>query len=121
MALEPLALAIYLTASEERTTALAVLGAIFALQFGVIVILRRIFRADTGDDDEPGSDGGGPGRRRGPAPRRPPPDGPVCWPEFERQFSEYVAERRGASARLPTGKRPSSGSDDAARADRPEH
>jgi hypothetical protein len=96
MPLESFALAIYLTASEGRTTAVAVLVALFALQFGILLILRHIFRAGGSDGDDPGSDGGGPGRRRSPAPRRPPPDDPVCWPEFERQFAEYVAERRQA-------------------------
>src|SRR5215213_4070584 len=54
MVAESFAFLIYLAVSGERTTTLAILGAIFALQFGIMLILQRIFRPDAGDDDEPG-------------------------------------------------------------------
>jgi hypothetical protein len=52
--------------------AVVILVAAFALQFAVMLYLRRAFL-----------------RRRGP--RKPPPDDPLGWPEFERQFAEHVA------------------------------
>jgi hypothetical protein len=49
-----------------------------------------LWRGEDGPDDSDGG-GGGPGGG-GPPPDPPPqPDGPVWWPEFERQFAEYVA------------------------------
>jgi hypothetical protein len=50
------------------------------LELAVILAFWR--RSDPGDGDGP-DHGGGPWRR----PRRPPPDPPVCWEEWERQFS----------------------------------
>jgi hypothetical protein len=95
MPLDQLVLLLYLAAHAERSsegmTVVAVLAVIAALQLGVMLILRRVFRPDDADDDDPGSGGGGPGWRRRRRPRKPPPDGPVCWPEFERQFAEHVA------------------------------
>jgi hypothetical protein len=92
MFLDQLALTIYGVASahrpSERMSVVGVLAAMIVLELWGMLILRRIFKGDDGDD--PGSDGDGPGwRRRGP--RKPPPDEPVCWPEFERQFADYVA------------------------------
>jgi hypothetical protein len=63
------------------------------------------------DETDPGSDGGWGST---PPPRRPPPAGPVCWPEFERQFAAYVArdaERRASRA----GRARDAGGDRAAR------
>jgi hypothetical protein len=55
-------------------------------------------RSRRGESDETdGSDGGG-GLSARRSPRRPPPVGPVSWPEFERQFAEYVARRPERSA-----------------------
>ena len=42
-----------------------------------------------GRNDDPGSDDDGPGWRRWPPPQRP-PEPPVSWPDFERQFAEHV-------------------------------
>jgi hypothetical protein len=102
---ESLALATSVAASGDRPTAIAVLVAIFALQVGIVLTLRRIFRPDDSDGDEPGSDGGGPGRRNDPAPRQPPPDGMIRWPEFERQFADYVAGLRTSVDRRAAGER----------------
>lgn len=102
MSLDQLAVMLYLAATAQPstdTTAVAILMAIFALQFAVMLILRRIFRPDDADGDDPGSGGDGPGWRRGRGPRTPPPDEPVDWPEFERQFAEHIA------ASLPAGHR----------------
>lgn len=102
MSLDQLAVMLYLAATAQPstdTTAVAILMAIFALQFAVMLILRRIFRPDDADGDDPGSGGDGPGWRRGRGPRKPPPDEPVDWPEFERQFAEHIA------ASLPAGHR----------------
>jgi hypothetical protein len=69
-----------------------------ALAGGLLWIILVIHtRDDRPDADEPDSDsdgGGGWGKR---PPRRPPPVGPVSWPDFERQFAAYV-ECRGARA-----------------------
>jgi hypothetical protein len=101
MSLDQLAVMLYLTATGQAstdTTAVAILIAIFALQLAVMLILRRIFRPHDADDDDPGSGGDGPGWRRGRGPRKPPPDEPVDWPEFERQFAEHVAASLRARA-----------------------
>lgn len=52
-------------------------------------------RGDAGHDEGDGDDGGGGGgRRRKPPPPVGPRDGdPVWWPEFEREFAAYVANR----------------------------
>jgi hypothetical protein len=69
--------------------------------------LRYARSARDGPDEADGSDDEG-GLRVGLPPRRPPPAGPVCWPEFEREFAEYVARRH---ERSPAGAR--TGADDA--------
>jgi hypothetical protein len=101
MSLDQLAVMLYLAATAQAstdTTAVAILIAIFALQLAVMLILRRIFRADDTEDDDPGSGGDDPGWRGGRGPRKPPPDEPVDWPEFERQFAEHVAASLRARA-----------------------
>jgi hypothetical protein len=56
------------------------------------VLLAGIGRRDGEDDADGESDGGGGGgRRRPPPPEAPPGTGPVDWPEFERQFADFVA------------------------------
>ena len=93
MVLAQLALTIYLAADVERPAAgavgIVVLVAIATLEIGVMIAFSRIGRSGGSDDDQ---DEGGddPGWGRG-SPRTPPPDAPVCWPEFERQFAEHVA------------------------------
>ena len=93
MVLAQLALTIYLAADVERPAAgavgIIVLVAIATLEIAVMVAFARIGRSGGSDDDQ---DQGGddPGWGRG-GPRTPPPDAPVCWPEFERQFAEHVA------------------------------
>jgi hypothetical protein len=94
MSLDQLAVTLYLTVhgrTSPDTTAVATLAAMFALQVAVVLILWRVFRRGDTDGDDPGPGGGGPGWRRRPGPRKPPPNDPVCWPEFERQFAEHVA------------------------------
>ena len=53
-----------------------------------MIVFSRIGRGGSGDDQDQGGDD--PGWRRD-GPRTPPPDAPVCWPDFERQFAEHVA------------------------------
>ena len=55
---------------------------------------------DDGPDDS-GPDGGGPGGGGGPPPDPPPTPDPAWWPEFEREFAEYVANV-GAPSRSAT-------------------
>jgi hypothetical protein len=99
MFLVQLGLTIYMVASAEhpteRVSVFGVIAAGILFELWGVLLLRRLFRRD--DGDEPGPDGDGPGwRRRGP--RKPPPDEPVCWPEFERQFAEYVAAESARAA-----------------------
>jgi len=51
--------------------------------------LRNELSKRRGSDDSDGSDEGGGGGGRRPPPG-PPPVGPVSWPEFEREFADYV-------------------------------
>jgi hypothetical protein len=122
MSLDQPALMLYFVASSHHapdTSAVAILAAMFGLQLAIMLVLRRIFRPDGGDGDDPGSGGDDPGWGRDRGPRTPPPEGPVCWPEFERQFADYVAAqgfseperprsatRRRAAARGPRPPRP---------------
>jgi hypothetical protein len=121
MTVEHLTVTISSAASGAVATGVAVLAGIFALQFGILFVLRRILGPGGDEGEEPGSDGGGRGRRRDPAPRRPPPDGLVCWPEFERQFADHVAGLRRSPGRRFAADRRSPGSDDALPGDGPDH
>jgi hypothetical protein len=66
-----------------------------------VAVLAGVLRAGIGrrrgeddtDGESDGGGGGGGGRRR-PPPQAPPGGGPVDWPEFERQFAEFVARGR---------------------------
>ena|SRR5215217_6667735 len=80
----------------DAVAALGVLGAMAVFTGVVGAVLWLVARRGSEGDDPP-SDGDGPGwdRRR---PRRPPPEPPLNWQEFERQFAEHVAslgERAG--------------------------
>ena len=68
----------------------SVIIVVVAFVLGVALIVRLVLNSGGDDGDDPGSDGGGPGRRR-PAPGRPPSAPPAWWPEFEREFADYVA------------------------------
>ena len=95
MSLVQLALTLLLVVDAERssggTSILPVLAVMAALDVSAMLILWRMFMWGGTDGDDSGPGGGGPGWRRRRRPRRPPPHDPVCWPEFERQFAEYVA------------------------------
>ena len=105
MSLDQPAVTLYFVVSSHHapdSTAMAILAAMFGLQLAIMVILRLIFRSDDADGDDPGSGGDDPGWGRDRGPRTPPPEGPVCWPEFERQFAEYVA---ASPQRVPASER----------------
>jgi hypothetical protein len=94
MSLDQPAVTLYFVVASHHapdSTAIAILAAMFGLQLAIMVILRRIFRPDDADGDDPGSGGDDPGWGRDRGPRTPPPEGLVSWPEFERQFADYVA------------------------------
>ena len=66
--------------------------------FGVVMLGAWLFGVGRGGEDDAdgesdGGGGGGGGRRRPRPPQPPPGSGPVDWPEFERQFAEFVARR----------------------------
>jgi hypothetical protein len=61
---------------------------------GMFLVLLWLRHYDGPDDD----DNGGGGGRGGPPPDEPPP-GPSWWPEFEREFADYVAKRRTRRSR----------------------
>jgi hypothetical protein len=102
MLLDHAVLTLYLVAQAERsssgTSVVAILAAMYALQLGVMLILWRAFGRGGADEDDPGLGGDGPGGRHR-RPRKPPPDDPECWPEFERQFAEHVAAAGDAQRR----------------------
>ena len=56
--------------------------------FASMLVLLAWIRWDGPDEPGPDRGGGGGGVR---PPEGPSPDGPPWWPEFERQFAEYVA------------------------------
>jgi hypothetical protein len=59
-----------------------------------IAVWRLLASKGSGDDDS-GPPGGGPGPRPD-GTLQPGPGGlSICWPEFERQFAEYIAENPG--------------------------
>ena len=71
---------------------------------GVVVTLIMLFgqpptERQDGADGDSGPGGGGPG---GPSPEG---GEPVWWPEFERQFADYVTSTTRAPARLLTASR----------------
>ena len=95
MAVCQLALTIYLAAdaaprASAGTVGIVILVAIATLELAVMIAFSRIGRDhDPGDDADQDDDGPGWGRD---GPRTPPPDAPpVSWPDFEREFAEYVA------------------------------
>jgi hypothetical protein len=65
----------------------------------LVIWLRGEIDKRRGSDESDGSDGGG-GRR---PPPPPPPVGPVSWPEFEREFGDYVSARSPAPTGADTG------------------
>jgi Mg/Co/Ni transporter MgtE len=72
------------------------------LLVGIVVVLVVFVTvvawwARRGGPDDPGDGGGGGGGR----PPPPDPPGPAWWPEFERDFAEYVASTR---AGVPPGR-----------------
>lgn len=78
--------------SSGAGVAALVVIALFLLSMAIpVMLLVRPLRSDDGGDGDSGSDGGwdGPGGR-GPNDPGPTVDEPVLWPEFERQFADYV-------------------------------
>ena len=89
----PSAIAVFLVQRSAESLSVGAAVVLFAgLAVGGMVVWWVIRRSDS--DEQDGGSGGGGGLRRGhDKPRTPPPAGPVCWPEFERQFAEYVSQR----------------------------
>jgi hypothetical protein len=83
------------------------LAPLVMLYIATVMIFWRVVESRGGEDggDRPGSgSGGGPGWGRRCPPRKPPPDAPVWWGEFERRFAEHVEAlgvREGTSSRSP--------------------
>jgi len=92
----PSAIAVFLVQRSSEPLSVGAAAILFGgLMVGGMVIWWLIRRSDS--DEQDGGSGGGGGLRRGhDKPRTPPPAGPVCWPEFERQFADYVAQRAPA-------------------------
>ena len=74
------------------------IGLATAVVVMLVIWLRREITKRHGPDESDESDGGGGGGRRRP-PQGPPPAGPVSWPDFEREFADYVR----ACSSAPTG------------------
>jgi hypothetical protein len=85
------AAAVWFPAIVGLAVPLLVLGALW---------LHGAARRRRGPDEDPGSDDGSGGSRL-PVPPPTLPTGPVCWPDFEREFAAYAArverERVGPS------------------------
>jgi hypothetical protein len=79
------------TADVVAVTLMVGLGLLAVLVTLIIVFTEPpTDRSDGGDGDSgPGGGGGGPGGRGPDGPESPGGD-PVWWPEFERQFADYV-------------------------------
>jgi|tagenome__1003787_1003787.scaffolds.fasta_scaffold20365632_2 hypothetical protein len=104
MPLIQLALMLYLTGAVEPpstgTIAVIALVAIAILELVAMIGISRLGVSGDTDADDP--DGDGPGWRRD-GPRTPPPDEPVCWPDFEREFAEHVAALADRGVHAPAG------------------
>jgi hypothetical protein len=79
-------------------TSIAAIFLLVLMCAGLTALVLAI-RASTGRSDPPPEDegGGGGSVRRRPLPPRDPsnPSDPPWWPQFERDFAEYVTARRG--------------------------
>jgi len=73
--------------AEGGNSALTAVGMLVGAQVIAGVLIWVFFIAKVGGDDDPGSDDDGPGWGRRPPT---PPEPPVSWPDFERQFAEHV-------------------------------
>jgi hypothetical protein len=83
--------AIPLTLGLEAAV-LAVTAGVGALLVRLLRVIDLPTRSGPADGTDPGSDGG---RGAGPGPSRPPHPGPEpvwWWPQFERQFADWVAD-----------------------------
>ena len=104
MTLEGL-LTIAVTGARERhpvASVIAVLALMAAIQLGLMLMVWFVIRRDGGGEDP--ESGGGPGGSRRRPPKRP-PEGPVDWREFERQFAEHVRARAPSPAGDPSPSR----------------
>ena len=74
--------------ADSGKAALTAVATLVGVQVIAGVLIWVFFIANVGRDDDPGSDDDdGPGRGRRPPT---PPEPPVSWPDFERQFAEHV-------------------------------
>jgi hypothetical protein len=80
--------------SLPYSTGLAVLYVGFVVLCAILLLVVMFVRWPGGPEDSQDSDHGPPeGPRRGPDPPPDPGGEPALWPEFERQFAQYVARR----------------------------
>jgi hypothetical protein len=86
------ALVVLVVEHPEHPAAWKALLAFALLQLLMGIVVWRLFRPSGQSDG--GDDGGSDGDDI--VPKRPPPDPVICWPEFERQFAEYVARHTPA-------------------------
>jgi hypothetical protein len=88
-----LAAAVGSRSSGGGVVAVVAIACLVAFVFSLMWTARPVNHGDNdGLDGESGSEGGG-GPGGGGGPDRPSPDldDPVWWPEFEREFADYVA------------------------------
>ncbi len=105
--------------AEAPATPFAAWVVVVALLLGSAAVVWAFVRLGGSDGTDPGhedGDGGGGSTTRRP-PGTPPQDGPVSWPEFERQFAAYVAAggRGDAALREVTDRQAASASPPAPR------
>jgi hypothetical protein len=87
------AVALGLVVPRSPAAAVAFVLSLCVLAAGITACVHSRDEPDSGEEggDGPGGNGGGgSGRPRGPDPF----GGPAWWPQFERDFREYVEERR---------------------------
>jgi hypothetical protein len=90
--------------SLPYSTGLVVLYVAFVVMCAILLLVVMFARWPGGPEDSQDSDNGPPGGpRRGPDPPPDPSGEPALWPEFERQFGQYVA-RRARQERAKVGR-----------------
>ena len=81
-------------ASPPYSTGLVVLYVVFVALCAILLLVVMLVRWPGGPEDSQDSDHGPPDRPSGGPDPPPGPGGePALWPEFERQFADYVARR----------------------------
>jgi hypothetical protein len=77
-------------------------GAVVLVMFGLLALACRLASGDEGGEGDSGWGGGG--GNIPPPPRGPVDEGPVWWPDFERQFAAWVERTQRAEPVVLNGR-----------------